>query len=202
MPEPTKRPVKRWRSSQARAVAYKFIAQRDGERCLRCGATHRPLEIDHADGDKRNTDPENLSLLCGPCNVLMRSWGSSKHVQLIAKYRTAREREREIEPVRTEQTRLEVDYSTGSVEMQANHLYEVRVRDLTLGLLEDHGPMEKKVLVNALAEGSGSSQLTCTRYLDKMTSIFGALKEYKDVTGKQTIFFKNPPRKRRKAAEE
>lgn len=49
----------------------RFLAERDGNRCMVCGASSAeiPLEIDHADGDPANWAPENLRLLCHSDNV-------------------------------------------------------------------------------------------------------------------------------------
>lgn len=50
-------------------VTYKFLVQRDGEKCKLCGATEK-LQIDHVspviNGGKN--DPQNLQLLCKTCN--------------------------------------------------------------------------------------------------------------------------------------
>jgi hypothetical protein len=54
--------------------AYKRqIRERDGHTCQRCGKKQsdhwRTLEIHHIDHDKQNNHPDNLTTVCGSCNV-------------------------------------------------------------------------------------------------------------------------------------
>jgi len=46
------------------------ILDRDGFKCLLCGATAKTaqLEVDHIDLNTRNNDPKNLRTLCFQCN--------------------------------------------------------------------------------------------------------------------------------------
>ena len=55
----------------------RYLAERFGERCSRCGWADRNVrtgqvmvEIEHIDGDWRNTNVENLTLLCPNCHAL------------------------------------------------------------------------------------------------------------------------------------
>jgi len=48
------------------------VRRRDGYRCQLCGVPQAEcrtkLPVHHVDYDKRNSDPVNLTALCGPCN--------------------------------------------------------------------------------------------------------------------------------------
>jgi len=69
-------------------IAYKFIAARDGEHCLAC--RRKPpaikLEIDHADNNPGNWEPDNLHLLCRKHNLEMRGLTVTKHKRAIDIY--------------------------------------------------------------------------------------------------------------------
>ena len=56
-------------------MAYGFIASRDGEYCLICkrGPGKVKLQIDHADNNPSNWEPDNLHLLCQTHNLQLRS---------------------------------------------------------------------------------------------------------------------------------
>ena len=76
--DPTKHP--RWRGGVSlEPYAWTFNAElkeevrrRDGYRCQLCGVSQAEcrtkLPVHHVDYDKRNSDPVNLTALCGPCN--------------------------------------------------------------------------------------------------------------------------------------
>lgn len=67
-------------------MAYGFIASRDGEYCLICkrGPGKVKLQIDHADNNPSNWEPDNLHLLCQTHNLQLRS------VPVVKKLRTIR----------------------------------------------------------------------------------------------------------------
>ena len=46
----------------------RFILDRDGWRCSKCGRYGR-LECHHVDGDPSNNDPGNLTTLCRSCHI-------------------------------------------------------------------------------------------------------------------------------------
>jgi hypothetical protein len=55
----------------------KYLIRKYGERCCRCGWKEKhpttgriPVEVEHIDGDWRNNQPENLTLLCPNCHSL------------------------------------------------------------------------------------------------------------------------------------
>lgn len=55
----------------------RYLVQRFGEKCTRCGWAERhpitgniPIEVEHVDGNWRNNEPSNLTLLCPNCHSL------------------------------------------------------------------------------------------------------------------------------------
>ena len=61
----------------------RWMRERYGERCSRCGWSERhlktgqvPLTIDHIDGDVANCRPENLRFLCPNCHSLTDTFGT------------------------------------------------------------------------------------------------------------------------------
>jgi hypothetical protein len=62
---------------ECHALSASVLAEKLGEGCARCGWSERhpttgkvPVEVEHIDGDWRNTRPENLTLLCPNCHSL------------------------------------------------------------------------------------------------------------------------------------
>lgn len=56
---------------------WRYLLWKHGERCVRCGWAERnpttgrvPLEVEHIDGNWKNTTLQNLSLLCPNCHSL------------------------------------------------------------------------------------------------------------------------------------
>jgi hypothetical protein len=86
-----------------------------------------------------------------------------------------------------------IDYTSGSPEMQATELFETPFRNwIKAKLTLLNHPVLKKELINGGAEEIGCSTATTTRYLAKMTSPEGTLKEVKTSNGK-AVWWKNPP---------
>ena len=176
-------------------LAYKFIAERDGEQCLICGSgptKRNPLEIDHADANVSNWEPDNLHLLCKRCNLEKRAMSPKKQRRMIERYSAnnvcEREKKRGVES--TQLARSMVDYTSGSVEMQANSIYELRFREWLLEQIEANGFAIKKEAVYSGAEAVGCSPVTVTRYLSKLTSSVGNLVEEKGPLGVKVVRFK------------
>ena len=126
---------------------YRFIAARDGERCLVCGRTPPAvrLQIDHADNNPMNWAPDNLHLLCQRCNDRKRSLTTREQVKLVRHYSAlrVREREREIGEKNIPEVRDLIDYRSGSTEMAANSHYEPLYRDFVIEVLRKQGQAEK-----------------------------------------------------------
>lgn len=148
---------------------------RDGDKCAICGGSEREkkLVIDHSDGNKDNDDPENLRLLCYSDSMRER-WRLAK-----SKLEWTRERER-LSGSPTEQVHKIVDYGQGSPEMQVTDLAEDEYRYYVIARIRLQGPIPKREAINAGAERVGINPTTSRRYLDKLTSSEGPLKEYKD----------------------
>jgi len=181
---------------QQHEIAYKFIASRDGEHCLDPSCKRKPptvkLQIDHADNNPDNWYPENLHLLCQKHNLEMRQKPAAEHSRLIRKYSAKNERERERERGReaTSIVKEMVDFRAGSPEMKANSYYEIRYREWIFMIIREQGFITKADAINAGAEVVGCSTLTTSRYLAKLTSSVGNLKETRDATGTIVITFR------------
>lgn len=190
----------RWRSAQTREWAFRYLELRDGRQCILCGATNQPLEIDHADSNLHNNQPDNLSLLCPDCNKKLRPLTIAAHILTI---KTARCKlsvcERKRESNQTELSRHIIDYSTGSTEMRANNYFEVTFRQYVIDQLNQYHEIDKKDSIAAGAEKCGCSTSTATRYLEKMTSVCGALIEYRNAAGRLVLALKPAPITARRA---
>lgn len=172
-------------------IIYSFLVERDGEYCLICGSDkqYKKLEIDHMDGNQENWLPPNLHLLCRKHNLKFRSASKKEHLTQIQFYSAKNEREREKKfslPV-TKMVRELVDYRQGSVEMQANSYFELQYREWVLEELTRLGTMRLDDAIYSGAEVVGCSPVTTRRYLKKLTSVIGVLKESKDGHGNTII---------------
>lgn len=177
-------------------IFYDYIAARDGDYCLigRIGhkKCHGELQIDHADSNPRNWNYDNLHLLCQKHNLEMRNRTSDEHLRLIRAYsaKNVREcvRERGIES--THILKAIVNYSQGSIEMQANSICERIFIDWILTEIKRLGQLLKKEAINSGAAVAGCSPVTASRYLDKLTCLVGPLQESRDQTGTVVISFR------------
>lgn len=175
---------------------YRFIAARDGEYCLDPSCHKRPpkvrLEIDHADNDPSNWDPDNLHLLCQRHNLKMRQMTTREHIRLIKAYCDFNVcvcvREKGLKD--TPEIREIIDFRCGSTEMQANSHYEPVYRDFIFRVLNAQGEAEKKDLNNSASHYCGCSPVTGRRYLEKLTSSIGPLKEAKDGIGNVIVVYR------------
>ena len=180
----------------AHRVFYDYIAARDGAYCLIGRIAHEKcrgeLQIDHADSNPRNWNYDNLHLLCQKHNLEMRNKTSEEHLRIIRAYsaRNVSEsvRERGIESTHT--LKAMVDYSQGSVEMQANSICERVFIDWVLTEIKRLGQLVKKEVVNSGAAVAGCSPVTASRYLDKLTCSVGPLQETRDQKGTLIVTFK------------
>jgi len=174
--------------------AYRYLTIRDGEQCIICGAKppKTRLEIDHIDGNTSNNNPANLCLLCKKHNCEMRGKKPSEHKRIIHRYSLQNERERENSPAMpaTQFTKEILDYQGGSVEMQANTMFETRYREWIMHKVTTVTEFLKEDAINAGAERVGCSPLTTRRYLQKLTSSDGPFYETKDAWGRVVLRFK------------
>jgi len=175
-------------------LAYRFIAARDGEHCLSCNKKPPAIKltIDHADNNPENWDPENLHLLCQKHNLELRGKPAGEHKRLIRAYSANNERERARERGRenTNVVKDLVDFRNASPEMKANSYYETQYREWVLTVIREQRFITKVEAVNSGAEVVGCSPLTANRYLAKLTSSVGPLRESKDATGTVIISFR------------
>jgi hypothetical protein len=93
-----------------------------------------------------------------------------------------------------------IDYREGSPEMQANSYYETAFRDWLLSYLRANEFILKDEAVYSGAEVVGCSPTTTARYLKKLTSGMGVLREQKDSTGAVVIVFRPANPRNRTAA--
>ncbi|MFC2067742.1 HNH endonuclease [Chloroflexota bacterium] len=176
--------------------AYCYLALRDGDHCIICRA--RPpkakLEIDHIDGNTTNNNRNNLCLLCKKHNCEMRGQKPSEHKRIIHRYSLLNEREKKNSPAMpaTQFTKEVLDYQSGSVEMQANSMFETHYREWIMSKVTTMNEFLKEEAINAGAELVGCSPLTTRRYLQKLTSSNGPLYETKDAFERVVLRFKRP----------
>ena len=176
---------RRW-APETRAWAYRYLVLRDGELCQICRrvpTTFYGLDIDHLDGNKHNNNEWNLRLLCRRCNVALENQHRAKCPSV----------QREREYPRTRVVKQAVPYRDGSPEMQANFLYEMDYRKFLLAYITEHGFLPKKEAINAGAEVVGCNPTTASKYLAKLTSLFGPLAQSKDMLGDDVIVLKPSP---------
>ena len=176
--------TRRW-GVNTRLWAYRYLAIRDGEQCGECGilpTTQNALDIDHLDGDPKNNRPDNLRLLCRACNTTL----GNKARPSSAK----RERERKEGKPATRIVKEDAGYRQGSPEMKANLLYEVSFRRWLMSQVSSQGGYPKKEAIAEGAELVGCSPLTTARYIEKLTSKAGPLREGKDLLGHTILVLK------------
>lgn len=175
-------------------IAYKFIAARDGEHCLACGKKPPAvrLQIDHADNNSDNWDPDNLHLVCRHDNIKLRQMTVAEHKKWIRYYSAknvcVRERARGHES--THRIRELVEYREASPEMKANSYFETQFREWLMEYLGRSKFIIKKEAIYSGAEVVGCNPTTIIRYLGKLTSAVGSLAEKRDATGTLVITFK------------
>jgi hypothetical protein len=146
------------------------------------------LEIDHINEDKSDDRPENLQLLCKPCNVAKGNRARSRRPSDLSV--CVRERMRAEGCAGTRVGKAVVRYGSGSAEMQAAQMYELPFRGWLMGVLRSADFVEKEDAINSGAEITGASVPTINRYLKKLTSSAGPLKEARDAVGGTVIMMK------------
>jgi len=179
----------RFQANQHR-LAYGFIASRDGEYCLICkrGTGRVKLQIDHADNDPSNWTPDNLHLLCQTHNLQLRGIPVKKKLHTLCWYsaKNVCVRERTYGSIGTKVAKDTLDYRTGSVEMKANSLFEPAFTEWLLANL----PMVREEAQYSGAQVVGCSPETAKRYMKKLTSAAGPLREFKNGMGTTMVGFK------------
>ena len=172
-------------------LAYDFIASRDGEYCLICkrGLGKVKLQIDHADNNPSNWAPDNLHLLCQTHNLQLRGVPVTKKLRTI-RWHSANNvcvREKKYGSISSKVAKDTLDYQSGSVEMKANSMFEPVFTEWLL----THLPMSIDEATYSGAHVTGCSPATTKRYLKKLTSAAGSLREFKSAMGTVTVDFKS-----------
>jgi hypothetical protein len=182
--------------TNVREWIYKYLATRDGEKCLLCGAApgREPLEIDHADGNEINDAADNLHLLCKPCNLRLRKLSPKEHARLMHDHSAINvcEREREHGDLATELAKQHIDYSEGPTTMQAAGYFEVKFRRFALEEVARVGVIPKADLIYSGAEVCGCSPISAERYLSKLVSSAGALKVIRGTSNELLVTHRGP----------
>jgi len=183
-------------ATETRAWIYRYLCLRDGEKCAECGITpteikqldNKPmtrngLEIDHIDNNSNHNVESNFQLLCPTCNTIKENTsrrGRPKAVKCPSVCVCAE----------TDVMKKAIPYAEASPEMRANAQFETSFRAWLLSYIREHGYIGKVDAVNAGAELCGCNPSTSGRYLAKLTSIAGPLRESKDRTGAMVITYK------------
>jgi hypothetical protein len=146
------------------------------------------LEVDHLNEDKSDNRPENLQLLCKTCNVTKQNRARSNRPSDLSV--CVRERMRAEGCSGTRVAKAVVNYGSGSAEMQAAQMYELPFRRWLMGILRSTDFVGKEDAIYSGAEITGASITTVDRYLKKLTSSAGPLKEARDSMGGTVIMMK------------
>lgn len=95
-------------------------------------------------------------------------------------------RERKYGSINTKVAKDTLDYRNGSEEMKANSMFEPLFTEWLLNNL----PMSSEEAVFSGSYVTGANPETCRRYLKKLASAAGPLREFKDGMGIKTVDFK------------
>lgn len=182
MPSRYQTNVKRW--------IYQSLVYRDGDYCFHCRKTptkKRKLEIDHADNNPGNDNPDNLHLLCRSCNLMFRGKTTIEHIQILQNDSAKNVggggdvHRSDNKTNDTQSTKLLLGYGNGSAEMQANLEYVPKFEDWVIKKLREYGSISKREAISGGSAFAKCSPHTAERYLMPMTSIYeGVLVEYRE----------------------
>jgi len=185
------------------------VRHRDGNLCFWCKAegiefsdegfqhkdqssneksARKKLDLHHIDGKSNNNSMSNLRLYCRSCNQKDRVASNPPKEQ--SSFNGVRAR-KNVSP--TEQVKRNLDYQDGSVEMKANDNFEIEFRHWLEAKLRSN-PQHRILMKEAIyggAERCGANPTTTRRYLNKMTSEEGSLKEVKDEFKHKIIVFRH-----------
>ncbi len=84
----------------------------------------------------------------------------------------------------------QVDYTSGSPEMQANSIFEQRWLDFMHGWIRANGSIPKEEAINGGALIAGCNPTTAGRFLKKYASSMGCFKEIRDSTGVKIVVYR------------
>jgi hypothetical protein len=191
-------------STNTRAWVYRFLMLRDGEACRTCGLNPSGAlvhhEVDHIDHDPTNWAPDNLQLLCKPCNVAKenrrrRNGRARLHEIKLPPGRAPSNNNHEGGRGRDLGSILKeaVGYEDAGAELRLNARYEPMYRAWVVNQVLEHGFLGKAEAINGGAEYSGCNPKTAKHYLDKLTSTVGPLLEARDMLNMPIIVPKPEP---------
>ena len=144
-------------NGRTRKVWYMRISKRDGEFCHNCEKlpNQGQLVVDHIDNNNYNNSFDNLQLLCRTCNYKKNQRG---------------------EPV---------DHCVSSISdtkmkssISINKEKELKFREWVYDGLDERKKLPYHGVINSGAEYIGISIVTAKRYLIKMLSGYGNLKQF------------------------
>jgi len=169
----------RWQKN-VKIWVYRLLEFRDGPGCFICGKLPKKgkiHDIDHADNDKTNDDPENLHLLCHSCNCKKRDMSLNDQLKLIRSYSAKNVCVSECDKGfgKTAEVKELVGYRKGSPEMFANACFENQFREWILKEVKGWGSYSKQEAMATGAELVGCSPVTIGRYITKLISDAGPL---------------------------
>jgi len=190
----------KYQTNAQRRYRYEKIVRAEGEKCIVCwierkvrrGPPAVKLEIDHADGDTKNWNWDNLHLVCHRHNCKLREMPIKARMAMLRDYSDQLERERERENLPTRKTILkdEIPYEYGPPEMRANKVFLKKWLSRVHQILTEEGTEKKKDLINRAAHYAKCSKQTSTNYLEVYTSIDSPFMETTDNEGNVIITYR------------
>jgi hypothetical protein len=181
-------------TKKERKIVYAFLVEREGEKCDICNRAPPKvaLEVDHKEGTyPLSNSPENLRLLCKSCN---RGDGNRQRKNRASQSSKSDSRVsvREGGRIRQIPSMLKdaLDYQSGSVEMQANDLFERSFCHWLFSYIEENRSIEWQEAIYSGAQFVGCSSQSTDRYLKKMTSLEGPLLKTMDSSRKWVVEFR------------
>lgn len=177
----------RYQKEQRRELV-ETIARYEGYYCLACyieGAGRRKppeveLEIDHA-GKERH-------LLCKTHNLKMRRLSLQMHESVMAEYSAENEKKRKKENIFMDEVKVKVDYSEGSIEMQASTIIHRKWLEYMHNMIDANGFIPKDTAIYGGAEYCGGNASTTYRYL--RTHLYGRFQQVVQ-DGERVIIYRN-----------
>ena len=177
-----------------RRIILGFLIERDGQKCDICDRIPPSvvLEVDHKKGTYPLFDsPENLRLLCKSCN---RGDGNRQRQNRASKPSESDSRVSVREGGRNRQLpstlKDTLDYQSGSVEMQANDLFESSFCQWLFSFLEQKRSIGWQDAIYSGAQFVGCSSQSTERYLRKLTSLEGPLRKVKNPAREWMVGFR------------
>jgi hypothetical protein len=175
-------------------VIYAFLADRDGNKCWRCGAilpgNQMLFEIDHKNGNKNDWRPANLGLAHRSCNG--KAGAVKQHQQIVKRGKVVASSKR---------ARAEIDVTDPNASLVINKKFHDDAKEwMENQVIQAHQvgqTCEKKDLIYSAAERFHLSGISTQRYLLESCSSAGILMETKDADGNAVITLKPLPPDRR-----